>query len=160
MSPDNEREQEQKQDNRQPAQSANEPADDMPGADKQADQASATTGTEWSWGAFMFDPAFLIAIQKYVYLLVYLLMLIPVLNFIVWIGFKIYLGLKGREMARGSATFASAEQREGFFKGFDWAGKVLFFVGLAFFVLGLLLSLVFGISAMNAMPGPGGGFSG
>lgn len=159
MSPDNEKE--QGQDNQQAAQSGvNESADDMAGAEKQAGQAVAASGTEWSWGAFMFDPAFLIAIQKYAYLLVYLLMLIPILNFIVWIGFKIYLGLKGREMARDSATFASAEEREGFFKGFDWAGKVLFFVALAFFVLSLLLTLVFGFSAMNAMPGPSGGFGG
>jgi hypothetical protein len=148
MSSDNEPE--QGVGDQQPAQSAvNQSADNMAGGGKQADQAAAPSGTEWSWGAFMFDPAFLIAIQKYAYLLVYLLMLIPILNFIVWIGLKIYLGLKGREMARDSATFASAEEREGFFKGFDRAGKVLFFVSLAFFVLSLLLSLTVGMSIID-----------
>lgn len=110
-------------------------------------------GSQWSWGAFMLDAPFLIAIQKYVYLLVYLLMLIPFLNFIIYIGFKIYLGLKGHEMAENSSAFDSKEEREGFFKGFDWAGKVLFFVTIAFFVIGLLSSLLFGMSMMSAVGG-------
>lgn len=109
--------------------------------------------SQWSWGAFMLDVPFLVAIQKYVYLLVYLLMLIPFVNFIIYIGFKIYLGLKGREMAQDSPAFDSKEEREGFFKGFDWAGKVLFFVTITFFVIGLLSSLVFGMSMMSAVGG-------
>lgn len=93
----------------------------------------------------MFDAAFLIAVRKYVYLLVYLLMLIPVLNFFIYIAFKIYLGVKGHELARDSETFDSAAERTGFLKGIDWAGKVMFFVLLAIFALSLIL-VAFGVA--------------
>jgi len=102
-------------------------------------------------GAFMFDLPFLIATRQYVYLLAYLLMIVPILNLVVYIGLKIFLGIKGRELAESSSTFASADERAGFFKGFDWAGKVTFFVGLIAFVLSIL-ALVAGVSVLGEIP--------
>ena len=104
----------------------------------------------WSWGAFMFDAPFVIATRNYWYLLVYVTMVIPIANIIIYLGYKIYLGIKGREMAVESETFDSAEERAGFFKAFDWAGKVLFFVMLVFALIGI----AFGILAATGVIAP------
>lgn len=122
----------------------------------EAEDAAATTQPApaasggWSWGAFIMDVPFLIAIKKYTYLWFYLLLLIPIVNLFAILGIKIYLGMKGREMAMTSKTFASKDEYNGFMKGFDWAGKVLFFVSLAIFALGLIGGLV-GAFAMGEM---------
>lgn len=100
----------------------------------------------------MFDAPFLIAIRKYNYLWFYLLFLIPLLNLFAILGIKIYLGIKGAEIARTSTTFASEEEYNGFMKGLDWAGKVLFFVGLAIFALSLILTFAFGAAVTDFAP--------
>lgn len=78
----------------------------------------------WSWGGFSLNWIFLLAVRKYMYLLVLLLMLVPILNILIMIGFMIFLGIKGRELARESRTFSNHEQYLGFMKGADHAGKV------------------------------------
>lgn len=100
----------------------------------------------------MFDVPFLIAARKYAYLWFYLLFLIPIVNLFAILAIKIYLGIKGREIARTSKTFASEEEFLGFMKGFDWAGKVLFFVGLTVFVLGLIATFAFGAAVADFAP--------
>lgn len=102
------------------------------------DNTASSATTSWSWGAFMFDAPFLIATRKYKYLWFYLLLLVPILNFFAIAAIKIYLGIKGAEIARTSSTFDSEAEYNGFMKGFDWAGKVSFFIGLAIFALGLI----------------------
>lgn len=120
---------------------------------EETDRSQSAYDTGWSWGAFMFDAPFLIAIRKYAYLLVYLLMLIPLLNFIVYLGLKIYLGIKGRELAQDSETFNSRQERVGFFRAFDWAGKVLFWVMVAVFVLGIILTVATGLGLSALIDG-------
>lgn len=117
--------------------------------------ASAAAASGWSWGAFMGGPFFLIAVRKYMYLLLYLLNLIPLVNFIAWIGIMVFLGLKGRELAAQSTTFSSKEELTGFMKGFDHAGKITFFIMLALFVLGFLGSLLLGATIFSALGGGG-----
>jgi len=93
--------------------------------------------TGWSWGAFMLDPAFLIGIKKYKYLFWYLIMLVPFVGFLFYIGFKIYLGVKGREIA-STSTYLRGDERRGFMKGLDNAGKITFFSSLIFLALWLV----------------------
>lgn len=92
----------------------------------------------WSWGAFMMDPAFIIAIKNYKFLFFYILYLIPVLNFFAIIGIKVYLGLNGRSMASKSPQFVNESEFIGYMKGVDHAGKVLFFFMLAMIGLSFL----------------------
>lgn len=111
--------------------------------------------SSWSWGAFMFDAAFLIAVKKYKWLFWYLLYLVPFVNFAFMIGFKIYLGVKGRAIAATSTYFQDERELHGFMKGIDHAGKVLFFVMLAVLVVWLVLVALFGAASI-AIPGLGG----
>lgn len=83
----------------------------------------------WSWGAFMFDPVFLIAIKKYKMLWWYLLMFVPFVNLIFFIAFKIYLGIKGKAIA-STGVYLNEGERGGFMKGLDHAGKISFFAWL------------------------------
>lgn len=99
----------------------------------------------WSWGAFILDPFFIIAIRRYVFLLLYILYFIPLVNIVAMIGIKIYLGLKGRELAESSPTFNSAEERKGFFKAIDHAGLITFIVALVMIVLSLIFGAVVGM---------------
>lgn len=100
-----------------------------------------TKNNEWSWGAFMLDVPFLIAIKKYTLLLWYLLAFIPFVNFLFFIGFKIYIGTKGRALAAESDQFANEDERNGFMKAFDHAGKILFFSAIAIFGIMIILML-------------------
>lgn len=97
---------------------------------------------DWSWGAFILDPFFLIAIRRYIFLLLYLLYFIPGINFIAVIGIKIYLGLKGKELAEHSPTFSSAEERKGFFKAIDHAGLITFIIALVIMVLSFIFGAI------------------
>lgn len=105
----------------------------------------------WSWGAFMFDPAFIIGIRKYTFLLLYLLYLVPLINLLAIIGIKVFLGLKGHEMAQTSATFENEDERRGYMKAIDHAGFVLFIVMLVFLLLWSVLALAFAGSFFGGM---------
>jgi len=96
----------------------------------------------WSWGAFAFNWAFAIAIRKYMYLFLILLMFVPILNIVAFFGVMIFFGVKGREMAKGSVTFSSDEQRLGFMKGMDHAGKIVFFIWVVMFAIGIVASII------------------
>jgi hypothetical protein len=89
----------------------------------------------WSWGAFMFGPAYLIAVKKYMYLLWYLLMLLPIINFIAMIGLPIYWGLKGTELAKDSTMFKNEDERSGFLRAINHAGFISFLIAIAGIVL-------------------------
>lgn len=102
---------------------------------------TAAPASPWSWGAFMFDAAFLVAIKQYALLPWYLLLFVPFVNFVFIVAFKIYLGTKGRALAAASPQFANHDEFAGFMKGLDHAGKVLFFVMLAFVAIAIILSL-------------------
>lgn len=93
----------------------------------------------WSWGAFMFDVPFLIAIKKYKMLWWFLLALIPFVNAAFYIIFKIYMGSHGRALAAQSSHFTNQHEYNGFMKAMDHAGKVLFFI----FIAGLCIMLFF-----------------
>lgn len=102
----------------------------------------------WSWGAFMLDPFFIIAIKKYQFLFVYLLYFVPFINFLAMIGIKIYLGLYGRKMAEESTIFSNNDQFEGFMKAIDHAGKVVFYVSLALVILTMVaFGMIFSFAA-------------
>ena len=102
----------------------------------------------WSWGACMFDPGFIIAIKNYKFLFVYILYFIPLINIFAVIGIKIYLGLNGRSMAENSPQFENKDELNGFMKGIDHAGKIMFFVALIFIAGGILLAMM---GAMGSM---------
>ncbi len=96
----------------------------------------------WSWGAFMFGIPFLIAIKKYKMLWWFLLSLVPIVNVIFYIVFAIYLGLHGHELAAKSAHFGNEHEYNGFMKGIDHAGRILFFIVLIGIVVIGVLSLI------------------
>jgi hypothetical protein len=119
----------------------------------------------WSWGGFMFNFIFIIAIRRYWYLLLVLLALIPpllvglssfsvpyhmiwiillapVLSFLIILGVMVFFGIKGRVLAAKSSTFANRDQYIGFMKGIDHAGKVLFFTYVVFALTTLTLTVL------------------
>lgn len=98
----------------------------------------------WSWGAFMLELPFLIAIKRYMMLFWYLLLLIPFVNVVFIVAFKIYMGVKGRAMAATSTQFGNESEFRGFMNGFDHAGKILFIVVVVALAITLLLG-IFGI---------------
>ena len=98
---------------------------------------------DWSWGGFMFGPAYFIAVKKYEYLLIYLLMFIPIVNFIAMIGIAIYLGMKGHTLVATSTMFANDAERAGFNHGIDHAGKIMFILVLISFVLAFIFAGLF-----------------
>ncbi len=97
----------------------------------------------WSWGAFLFGAAFLVAIKKYKMLLWYLLYLVPVVNFFFWIVFMIYLGVNGHKLAARSHHFENQHEYHGFMKALDHSGKIMFFAVIVLLVLGT----IFGFTA-------------
>jgi hypothetical protein len=95
----------------------------------------------WSWGAFMLNFQFLIAIKKYKMLWWYLLSFIPFLNIVFFAVFAIYLGVKGHILGTTGGQFASQAEYDGFMKGTDHAGKVVFIVFLIVLILGITLAI-------------------
>ena len=94
----------------------------------------------WSWGAFLFNASFLIGVKRYKMLWWYLLALIPFVNFIFLLAYSIYLGVKGHEIGANGAQFANQSEYDGFMKGVDHAGKIMFFVSLA---IGVVVGIIF-----------------
>lgn len=120
------------------------PAQDVPASIDYKDEG-------WSWGGFIFNIVFAIATRNYKYLLIMILFFIPVVNIFAIIGAMIYFGVKGREIARNSKTFANKDEYLGFMKGVDHAGKVMFFVYIAMIGAGMLMAITFAslLSARN-----------
>ncbi len=81
----------------------------------------------WSWGAFIFHLPFLIAVKRYALMWWYLLALVPGVNLIFIIAFAIYLGTTGHRLGAEGGQFSSQAEYEGYFKGVDHAGKIIFF---------------------------------
>lgn len=120
-------------------------------------QFTPTTGTAetdystgWSWGGFMFNLYFAIAVRKYAYLWLFFLNLIPYLGTLVMM---IIFGMKGRELAATSRTFDNKEQSIGFIKAMDHAGKIVFFILLCFIALVVFLGLSFATMMSNEFSG-------
>lgn len=108
-----------------------------------------TNPSDWSWGAFILDPFYLIALKKYDYLWMYLAYFIPGLNFFAMIGIKIYLGYKGHQLAAESKMFKNNDERNGFIKATDHAGFIMVIVAavgivLGFLFFGAMMSLLWG----------------
>lgn len=91
--------------------------------------------TGWSWGAFMFDIAFVLALKQYKFAWLFLLYLIPWVNVLAIIAIRIYLGFHGRRMTYESDAFDTPAERDGFVKGLDHAGKILLYVSLVLLVI-------------------------
>lgn len=85
----------------------------------------------WSWGAFMFNIAWGIGNRCYLPLLC----LIPGFN-IIWIFF---CGAKGHEWAMNSGLFKTVEEYNAAQYTWDRAGKIMFFVMLAFWLIWFLM---------------------
>ncbi|NTV22003.1 MAG: hypothetical protein HGB03_00330 [Candidatus Yonathbacteria bacterium] len=117
-------------------------------------KAVVSMPTDWSWGGFMFGPAYLIAVKKYQYLLGYLLMLIPIINFVAMIGIAIYLGIKGHTLVVESPMFANNDERAGFNRAIDHAGRIMFFVSLACAVIALIFASLFVGLMVSLFGGP------
>ncbi|NTV44905.1 MAG: hypothetical protein HGA67_04455 [Candidatus Yonathbacteria bacterium] len=117
-------------------------------------KAAISMPSDWSWGGFMFGPAYLIAVKKYEYLLAYLLMLIPVFNFFAMIGIAIYLGIKGHTLVAESPMFANADERAGFNRAIDHAGRIMFFVSLVCMVLAFIFAGLFVGMVATMLGGP------
>jgi hypothetical protein len=114
-----------------------------PGVESRSEKSNAIVipmPNDWSWGGFMFAPAYLIAVKKYKYLLLYLLGLAPLINVIAMIGISIFVGLKGRSFVAESDMFKNDDEREGFNRAIDHAGWIMFLVTLVGFVLSLLFA--------------------
>jgi len=105
---------------------------------------------KWSWGAFILDPFFILAVRKYIYLLLYLLYIVPILNILAMIGIKIFLGMKGTDMVRESETFENDDERRGFLKAINHAGFILFIITLIFFAIGFALISLLGYTFFSA----------
>ena len=90
----------------------------------------------------MVNAAFLIGAKRYKYLWWYLLAVIPLVNIVFFVAFFIYTGVKGHEIAARGTQFANQSEYDGFVKGLDHAGKVLFWVVVILFVLWLILFAV------------------
>ena len=97
----------------------------------------------WSWGAFVFQLPFLLAVKRYAMMWWYLLLLVPVVNILFLILFAVYLGENGRLLAATGGAFANQDEYEGYFKGIDRAGKMIFFACVLIAAIALIL-LVFG----------------
>lgn len=105
--------------------------------------------SDWSWGGLMFAPAYLIAVKKYKYLLLYLLGLIPVINVIAMIGIPIFVGMKGHGFVAESDMFKNDDERAGFNRAMDHAGWIMFLVAIATFILAFLFAgLIVGVLSM------------
>jgi hypothetical protein len=126
------------------------PQSDVPQPANPATGATKAVGG-WSWGAFMFDMVFVIAIRKYIYLLFALLFFIPILGFFAMIGVKIFFGLKGHQLAAESGAFANEDELRGFLKAVDHAGFVVFIVAIVGIVLILGTVLLFGAALYSGM---------
>ena len=96
----------------------------------------------WSWGAFMFSIPFGIGNKAYLTLLT----LVPLLNF-VWL---FVCGAKGHEWAQNSGAYATVEEFNAAMGSWDRAGKVFFFIALAFFALYLIL-VIAGVAAFGSL---------
>jgi hypothetical protein len=93
----------------------------------------------WSWGAFLFGAAFLVAIKQYKMLWWDLLWIVPLVNIIFGIVFATYLGVNGHKLAARSRHFENQHEYHGFMKATDHAGKVLFFAVVVLLVIGIAL---------------------
>ena len=113
-------------------------------------KATVSLPSDWSWGGFMFGPAYLIAVKKYNYLFAYLLMLIPVVNFFAMIGIAIYLGVKGHALVAESPMFQNDVERVGFNRALDHAGRIMFFISIACMVLAFVFAGLF-VGMMSAL---------
>jgi len=100
----------------------------------------------WSWGGFSFNFFFAIATRDYVYLFLLIGLLIPGLNAIVMIASMVFFGIKGREIAQKSRTFANKDEYLGFMKGVDHAGKIVAFIYIGLILVSLfLIALLFSV---------------
>lgn len=111
----------------------------------------------WSWGAFVLDPFFIIAIKKYSLLWMYLLYLVPLVNFFAMIGIKIFLGIKGHQLVAESTVFKNEDEQNGFVRAIDHAGFIVFIVGLVGIVV---MFLFFGVILASLFSAFGGGMGG
>ena len=89
----------------------------------------------WSWGGFMANAVLLIGAKCYKYLWWYLFAIIPFVNIVFFIVFYVYTGVKGHEIAARGTQFANQSEYDGFIRGIDHAGKVLFWVFIIFMAL-------------------------
>lgn len=99
----------------------------------------------WSWGGFMLNASFLIGAKRYKLLWWWLLALIPIVNIVFWIAMLIYLGINGHKIAAEGTQFANQSEYDGYVKGLDHAGKVVFFVVLVVLVI-VIVALLAGFS--------------
>lgn len=109
----------------------------------------------------MLNFSFLIGAKRYVYLWWFLLAFIPVLNIIFWIAMFIYLGVNGHAIAASGTQFANQSEYDGYIKGTDHAGKIVFFIVIAILVIVLIAFIagfsLFGWAGMHANPLPTNG---
>lgn len=119
----------------------------------------------WSWGGFAWGPGILLASKRYHYLWWYLLAIIPFVNIVFFIVFAIYLGVNGHKITAGGTQFSNQSEYDGFTKGTDHAGKILFIVGVVLLAIWLIVFVLLGASflGMSAhtttyMPGSGAGY--
>jgi hypothetical protein len=105
----------------------------------------------WSWGAFLFNAYYLVAVKRYKLLWWYLLMLVPFVNVIFAIVFAIYIGLHGHEIGASGTQFANQSEYDGFTKAIDHAGKIFFIIFLILAVLWVIFFLSFGFYFLPTM---------
>ena len=104
----------------------------------------------WSWGGFMLDFVLIIGAKRYAFLWLFILYFIPLVNILAMIGIKIYLGLNGRRIVAESEAFANDDEKRGFLKGLDHAGKIFFFIFLALMAIYALVFIAF-LSSMSTL---------
>lgn len=114
----------------------------------------------WSWGAGMFNIAFLVGVKRYKLIWWIILAVIPLVNIIFWIAFFIYLGINGHRIAATGTQFANQSEYDGYIKAQDHAGKIFFFVFLIFAVIaiiGLVAAISLGVYGPHHAMMPYGG---
>lgn len=110
----------------------------------------AAHSSNWSWGGFVYDPVIILATRNYMMLFFYLLAFIPLVNILFWIAFKIYMGMNTHRLVNESAGFANQDERNGFLRGLDHAGWIMFMVMLVGIAIGFILFMTIGLALFKA----------
>ncbi len=106
--------------------------------------------SNWSWGGFMFDPVIILGTRNYMMLFFYLLAFVPFVNLIFWLVWKIYMGLNAHRIVNESSAFANQDERNGFMRGLDHAGWIMFIVSLVAIGIAFAVAMSVGLALMRS----------
>ena len=83
---------------------------------------------DWSWGAFVWAPFFLIRVKNYKLLSLYAAGLIPIIGFFISPMVSFYVGCVGQELARKGFPSKNSEEISKFMKSYDTSGIIVIII--------------------------------